>query len=54
MARPSLKVVNATGTDRATLPGEVRGDEVQLYEAHKKIYPRAVHGWFAAWRWTLV
>jgi cytochrome c oxidase accessory protein FixG len=28
--------------------------ETQLYEAHKKVYPRAVHGWFAAWRWTLV
>ena len=31
-------------------------DEVEqsLYEVRKKIYPRAVHGWFAAWRWTLV
>jgi cytochrome c oxidase accessory protein FixG len=28
--------------------------EVSLYEVRKKIYPRAVHGWFAAWRWTLV
>src|SRR6185295_19611954 len=25
-----------------------------LYAADKKVYPRAVHGWFAAWRWTLV
>ncbi len=25
-----------------------------LYEVHKKIYPRAVSGWFAKWRWTLV
>ena len=25
-----------------------------LYEARRKIYPRAVKGWFAAWRWTLV
>ena len=25
-----------------------------LYELHKKIYPRAVTGWFAKWRWTLV
>jgi cytochrome c oxidase accessory protein FixG len=29
-------------------------DEVSLYEVRKKIYPRAVHGWFAAWRWALV
>jgi len=28
--------------------------EVSLYEVGRKIYPRAVHGWFAAWRWTLV
>jgi len=27
---------------------------IQLYAADKKIYPRAVHGWFAAWRWLLV
>jgi cytochrome c oxidase accessory protein FixG len=25
-----------------------------LYEVRKKIHPRAVRGWFAAWRWTLV
>jgi len=28
--------------------------EQALYEVRKKIYPRAVHGWFAAWRWALV
>src|SRR4029079_15358117 len=28
-------------------------DEVRLDAADKKIYPRAVHGWFAAWRWLL-
>ncbi len=28
--------------------------EQALYEVRRKIYPRAVHGWFAAWRWTLV
>lgn len=28
--------------------------ELSLYEVRKKIYPRAVHGWFAAWRWALV
>ncbi len=27
---------------------------VNLYEVRRKIYPRAVHGWFAAWRWALV
>ena len=28
--------------------------ETALYEVRKKIYPRAVHGRFAAWRWALV
>jgi cytochrome c oxidase accessory protein FixG len=28
--------------------------ETELYAADDKIYPRAVGGWFAAWRWLLV
>jgi len=28
--------------------------EISLYEVRQRIYPRAVHGWFAAWRWALV
>ncbi|OGA53043.1 MAG: cytochrome c oxidase accessory protein CcoG [Betaproteobacteria bacterium RIFCSPLOWO2_12_FULL_62_13] len=28
--------------------------EQTLYEVRRKIYPRAVSGWFAAWRWALV
>ncbi len=28
--------------------------EQALYEVRRKVYPRAVHGWFAGWRWTLV
>ncbi len=27
---------------------------IALYVSEEKIYPRAVHGWFAAWRWALV
>jgi cytochrome c oxidase accessory protein FixG len=27
---------------------------VWLYEKQKKIYPRAVSGWYAGWRWALV
>ena len=27
---------------------------VSLYQKQAKIYPRAVSGWFATWRWTLV
>ncbi len=49
MARPSLKIIQQQ-------PPQGPADlvETQLYEAHKKVYPRAVSGWFAAWRWTLV
>ncbi len=28
--------------------------EQSLYEVHRKIYSRAVRGWFARWRWALV
>ncbi|MGE0559216.1 MAG: cytochrome c oxidase accessory protein CcoG [Burkholderiales bacterium] len=28
--------------------------ETSLYEVRRKIYPRAVSGWFARWRWALV
>jgi len=28
--------------------------EQSLYEVRRKIYPRAVHGWFARWRWGVV
>ena len=27
---------------------------VSMYAAEATIHPRAVHGWFAAWRWALV
>jgi len=32
------------------------GKEIEdgLFEVRKKIYPRAVSGWFATWRWALV
>ena len=28
--------------------------ELSLYEVSRKIYPRAVHGWFAEWGWVVV
>ncbi len=34
--------------------GDVREQVVSLYQKQKKIYPRAVSGWFATWRWGLV
>ncbi len=35
-------------------PNEPREQTVWLYEKQKKLYPRAVSGWFAGWRWALV
>ena len=29
-------------------------EQVSLYEAHKKVYPRSVTGLFARWRWAFV
>ncbi|MEW6688864.1 MAG: cytochrome c oxidase accessory protein CcoG [Pseudomonadota bacterium] len=46
MAQPSLQVIK-----QAEPAGPA---EQPLYEVRKAIYPRAVHGWFAAWRWALV
>jgi cytochrome c oxidase accessory protein FixG len=42
------------GPAHGVIPIQPLVDEVALYEIRKKIYPRAVHGWFARWRWTLV
>ena len=39
---------------RETIPIVPATEEVALYEIRKKIYPRAVHGAFARWRWALV
>ena len=39
---------------RKVIPLVPEGDEVDLYEVRKKVYPRAVTGWFANWRWALV
>jgi cytochrome c oxidase accessory protein FixG len=37
-------------------PGDTPAELVEqsLYEVRKTIHPRAVHGWFAGWRWALV
>jgi cytochrome c oxidase accessory protein FixG len=46
--------LNATDKIIPLQPTPADGEEVGLYEIRKKIYPRAVHGWFARWRWGLV
>jgi cytochrome c oxidase accessory protein FixG len=38
----------------AAAPADDGGQQVWLYEKQKKIYARAVSGWFTRWRWALV
>ena len=45
------------GKDSRVIPLQPAPAEVvehKLYEVRRQIYPRAVQGWFAAWRWALV
>ncbi len=44
----------AAGPAGRGLAGAAQEVEQALYEVRKKIYPRAVHGWFAGWRWSMV
>lgn len=46
---PLVPVPSASAAD-----GDSTQDMVSLYAAHRKIYPRSVHGRFAYWRWVLV
>jgi cytochrome c oxidase accessory protein FixG len=43
--------MNASDRELEAAAGPV---EESLYEVRKAIHPRAVRGWFAAWRWALV
>ena len=53
MAQPSPRTMKEVRNAPGAPPGG--GPIVQeLYAAAKRIYPRAVTGWFAAWRWALV
>ena len=36
------------------VPAAAPPEERSLYEVRRTIYPRAVRGWFAAWRWAMV
>jgi len=58
MAQPSLQPVPIKRSDCVPAGSVPGGDaaviETELYAADNKIYPRAVSGWFAGWRWALV
>ncbi|MFY9316785.1 MAG: cytochrome c oxidase accessory protein CcoG [Burkholderiales bacterium] len=53
MAQPSASVVKVHEKNQNGPVGQAN-HEVPLYEIRRAIHPRAVHGWFAAWRWALV
>jgi cytochrome c oxidase accessory protein FixG len=53
MAQPSLES-NDIKTENTAEQAGAGIVETRLYAADRKIYPRAVTGWFAAWRWTFV
>src|SRR3990172_8560439 len=53
MDLPPPKARGSGGARPAAVVQPAETLEQALYEVRKKIYPRAVHGWFAAWRWAL-
>ena len=56
-AHPASKVIPiAVSPDKSPIapPRGADAKTVSLYEAHQKIYPRSVSGFFTRWRWALV
>ncbi|WP_296509890.1 cytochrome c oxidase accessory protein CcoG [Rhodoferax sp.] len=54
--RPHKVIPIAPNPDRSPIepPPGADAEMVALYQAHKKIYPRSVTGYFAKWRWAIV
>jgi cytochrome c oxidase accessory protein FixG len=46
--------MSSSDSSSATNAEDASVQVVSLYQAQKKIYARAVTGWFASWRWALV
>ncbi len=46
---PIVATQSSSGHSQAS-----NADDEPLYEIRKKIFPRAVTGWFARWRWVLI
>ena len=49
-----IQPVPNPGSAAGEPPDDARETVVSLYQKQKKIYARAVTGWFAGWRWALV
>ena len=52
--RKVIPIAPAPGNGSGKLPPGADVEMVSLYEAHKKIYPRSVSGFFSNWRWAMV
>jgi cytochrome c oxidase accessory protein FixG len=54
--RKVIPIAQLRAADTGAAGGGEPPDEVMvsLYEAHQKLYPRSVSGYFARWRWALV
>jgi cytochrome c oxidase accessory protein FixG len=52
--RKVIPIAPAPGNGSGQLPPGADAEMVSLYEAHKKIYPRSVSGFFSNWRWAMV
>jgi cytochrome c oxidase accessory protein FixG len=50
----SSSSTNSTSGQAGNSGADAAVEMVSLYQAQKKIYPRAVSGWFSTWRWSLV
>ena len=48
------KKTPVSATPAGAVGEDARETVVSMYQAQKKIYARAVSGWFAGWRWALV
>ena len=53
-APEQLSSLESSVSSASRAPNDTSDTSESLYEVRKTIYPRAVHGWFATWRWTFV
>src|ERR1700746_2700303 len=53
MRHPRRNDIEMSSTPSSIDPAEPEATG-SLYEVGQKSYPRAVHGWFATWRWLFV
>jgi cytochrome c oxidase accessory protein FixG len=53
-ARKVIPIATSADTGPVAPPPGADEETIALYQAHQKIYPRSVTGYFSKWRWALV